>query len=175
MAETLDEKWYVVFDGQKQGPYNREAVLKLLAGGKITSQSLVWKNGMRDWTKLSETGEFETKAEEEEVPPPIPSEGASDSNELLDWRGIIEIKSQQVLTFKVERPGVLEITQSSEKGLVFMLFDSSATLLLSCDTEDYHNNLKKTVEVSKPGTYNVNIKNKWLIDRVFCAVKVTLT
>jgi len=44
--------WYYESGGQQQGPVNDTELDRLLAEGKITLDSLIWKEGMSGWTPL---------------------------------------------------------------------------------------------------------------------------
>ena len=50
--------WYVVIDGSRKGPMEKEAVVALLRSGNATSESPVWRAGMKEWTALNRLPEF---------------------------------------------------------------------------------------------------------------------
>jgi predicted Zn finger-like uncharacterized protein len=45
--------WYVVVEGEQMGPLAEPDIAARLARGEITGDSLVWKEGLADWVKLS--------------------------------------------------------------------------------------------------------------------------
>jgi len=45
--------WYVVVEGEQMGPLAEPDIAARLARGEITGESLVWKEGLADWVKLS--------------------------------------------------------------------------------------------------------------------------
>jgi hypothetical protein len=47
--------WYYAENGQKQGPVTEQTLALLLSNGTINNLTLVWKEGMLDWKRLSET------------------------------------------------------------------------------------------------------------------------
>jgi predicted Zn finger-like uncharacterized protein len=50
--------WHVVVDGEQVGPLTEGGVRERLSQGKINSDTLVWKDGMGDWTALSTVPEL---------------------------------------------------------------------------------------------------------------------
>jgi len=44
--------WYYASNGQQQGPFDDGALDRLVATGTITNETLVWKEGMVDWSPL---------------------------------------------------------------------------------------------------------------------------
>jgi hypothetical protein len=57
--------WYYESGGQQQGPVTDADLDRLLAEGKITLDTLVWKDGMAGWTPL--------RSARAAVPPPVPA------------------------------------------------------------------------------------------------------
>jgi hypothetical protein len=49
-----DRPWFVAVNGQQLGPYPESQFRELIAGGAITSQTLVWSEGMADWQKAGD-------------------------------------------------------------------------------------------------------------------------
>lgn len=77
---------YVVENGGRGGPYTREQLIEKARRGQVTGQSLVWMNGMADWTEAAAVpgiAELLTQT----VPPPPPPE--RNYNEFLagTWIG----------------------------------------------------------------------------------------
>ena len=66
--------YHIAVDGNSVGPLDYNELMELVKQGKLTSDSLVWKKGMKDWTKAKEIEEFAVffEAEDDEVPP-LPS------------------------------------------------------------------------------------------------------
>lgn len=62
--------YYLAINGAQQGPYNFEQVKQMISSHSITSDTLVWKEGMANWSTLSSLSEFNTCFRQ--VPPPIP-------------------------------------------------------------------------------------------------------
>jgi hypothetical protein len=50
--------WYYAVGQKKRGPVDEYEIRKLFGAGKITGDSLVWKPGMPQWTKLADVPEF---------------------------------------------------------------------------------------------------------------------
>lgn len=53
-------EWYYVENNSQAGPVSEEEFKGLVASGKITAQTLIWHEGMQDWTAYG--GESEKKA-----------------------------------------------------------------------------------------------------------------
>jgi predicted Zn finger-like uncharacterized protein len=50
--------WYVVVEGEQMGPMAEGDIAARMARGEITGESLVWKEGLADWAKLSSVPEL---------------------------------------------------------------------------------------------------------------------
>ena len=59
--------YHVAVNGQATGPYNLQVLQQMIAGGQLTSESLVWKAGMTTWIKAAETDDLKGL-----FAPPIP-------------------------------------------------------------------------------------------------------
>lgn len=64
--------WYYVRDNQRMGPIDEQTIDSLVQNGTVLRQTLVWKEGMKDWQKAEETELAEKFAI---VPPMTPSPG----------------------------------------------------------------------------------------------------
>ena len=62
-------RYHVAIDGQATGPYSIEGLQQQLGDGSISPQSLVWTNGMADWTEVRDVAEL---SELFRSPPPLP-------------------------------------------------------------------------------------------------------
>ncbi len=45
---------YVALNGQQAGPFGEEEIKNLITKGEMTQETLVWKQGMADWTKAQD-------------------------------------------------------------------------------------------------------------------------
>lgn len=61
--------YHVAVNGQATGPFDINALKQLVAGGQLTADTLVWKNGMANWEKASGVDELKGLFV---APPPIP-------------------------------------------------------------------------------------------------------
>jgi membrane protease subunit (stomatin/prohibitin family) len=62
--------FHVAVAGAQTGPFDMSALQAQVSAGKLTRDSLVWKNGMAQWVKASEVAEL--GALFASVPPPVP-------------------------------------------------------------------------------------------------------
>ena len=62
--------WFVALAGQQAGPFDAAALQGHMATGRLTRDSLVWRNGMAAWTAASQVPEL--AALFGNVPPPLP-------------------------------------------------------------------------------------------------------
>lgn len=61
--------YHVAVNGQATGPYNLQVLQQMIAGGQLTVDSLVWKNGMAEWAKAGTVDELKGLFS---VMPPVP-------------------------------------------------------------------------------------------------------
>lgn len=62
--------YFVVLDGQQAGPFDLSKLRENIAAGRINRQTLVWKQGMPQWSAAGEVGELGSLFAS--TPPPIP-------------------------------------------------------------------------------------------------------
>lgn len=63
-------QFFAAFDGQQAGPFGLDALRGHAAGGQLTRDTLVWKQGMAAWTRAGDVAELEPVFGH--VPPPLP-------------------------------------------------------------------------------------------------------
>jgi membrane protease subunit (stomatin/prohibitin family) len=61
---------FVAVDGQQTGPFDAEGLKQQIKAGRLTRESLVWKEGMAEWVSAADVPEV-TKLFGA-VPPPVP-------------------------------------------------------------------------------------------------------
>lgn len=66
----LDNSFFVSLNGQQSGPFGMPELQNLVQQGRITEQTLVWKNGMPQWIPAVQSEEL--KRFFQQTPPPIP-------------------------------------------------------------------------------------------------------
>jgi hypothetical protein len=64
------DQWFLGAGGQRLGPFDTDALAGQAQGGTLTPSTLVWKNGMAQWTPASQVPEL--AAILSSVPPPLP-------------------------------------------------------------------------------------------------------
>jgi hypothetical protein len=57
-------------DGKQSGPFDQSQLQQHLAAGKITAATLVWQQGMQQWTPAAKVPALSSLFAS--VPPPIP-------------------------------------------------------------------------------------------------------
>ncbi|EWM16702.1 antifreeze protein, type I [Kutzneria sp. 744] len=66
-------QWYVGANGQQLGPFDQNGLHQQVASGTLTPQSLVWHQGMAQWTPAAQVPELGTLFGA--TPPPLPPQG----------------------------------------------------------------------------------------------------
>ena len=51
-------QYYVAVDNQQKGPYDMQHIVELIRSNQINTDTLVWKQGMANWDKISSLQEF---------------------------------------------------------------------------------------------------------------------
>jgi hypothetical protein len=70
---TLPNTFFVVFDGRQAGPFNDVEISRLVADGRITKSTYVWRAGMLQWEFAENVPEFlRIIALAPPPPPPVP-------------------------------------------------------------------------------------------------------
>ena len=64
--------YHVAINDQAAGPFDMSALTQMIADGLLTTDSLVWKNGMVQWAKAGTVDELKNLFSN--VMPPIPSQ-----------------------------------------------------------------------------------------------------
>lgn len=64
------KSFYVAINGQQAGPFDMNALKQQAQQGNVTRESLVWCQGMSDWTSAGDTPEVQGIFTQ--VPPPLP-------------------------------------------------------------------------------------------------------
>lgn len=68
----MAKDWYFAFEGTSKGPIGQDEFEELVANGTIRSDTLVWQEGMDDWTPLSQARKLT------DTPPQPPRQPVSD-------------------------------------------------------------------------------------------------
>jgi hypothetical protein len=64
------EKFFYASDGQQKGPISIDEIKQLITTNKFNKETLIWKEGMANWTKASEVGNIASLFGG--APPPLP-------------------------------------------------------------------------------------------------------
>ena len=64
--------YHVAVDGSAVGPLSYDEMVDLISQGKMSPDSLVWKKGMKDWTKARDVDELSVLFYAEDEVPPLP-------------------------------------------------------------------------------------------------------
>jgi membrane protease subunit (stomatin/prohibitin family) len=62
--------YFIAVNGQQQGPFALHVIQQMVTRGEFTAETLVWKQGLADWTKAIDTNDL--KALFGAAPPPLP-------------------------------------------------------------------------------------------------------
>ena len=63
--------YYISLNNQQQGGFNFQTVVHLITQGQVNTDTLIWKQGMPDWSKISTLQEF-INSFNGQMPPPLP-------------------------------------------------------------------------------------------------------
>lgn len=67
--------YYVAINGQSTGPYDFNVLSQMVSAGTLTKETLVWKQGMANWTQAGIVQELQSLFNVPPVPtgiPPVP-------------------------------------------------------------------------------------------------------
>jgi len=67
----MENQWFYKRDGQRQGPINDSELRMLAEDGGLSTEDLVWKEGLEEWRKASSLKGLFPKSHQS-TPPPIP-------------------------------------------------------------------------------------------------------
>jgi hypothetical protein len=85
----MDDWWYVL-KGERQGPVDSDDLYRLLRDGTLTSESLVWKRGMKEWQPVAHGEQLGTFLQS--LPPEIPRvehKSKQSSGKDINVRGVV--------------------------------------------------------------------------------------
>lgn len=68
----MDDKWFYVMSGERQGPVSKSEIESLYAQGKLGDEDYIWKKGFENWMKIQDVGEFGQSSEPLDIPEPMP-------------------------------------------------------------------------------------------------------
>jgi hypothetical protein len=96
--------WYYAENNDRRGPVDEAAFGNLVRGGTIRPETLVWRDGMANWTPLAQSGYdpavpvSPTPADETEAPrqPAVPMGVCSESGRILPRSELVEIDGKLV-------------------------------------------------------------------------------
>jgi len=105
-----DKIWYVAEGGQSVGPMSAEEILKGLSSGRFNAQTLVFKQGMADWTAAGQVAELSRPAGATPAPAPaVPTAGAPVDMHEVDY----EIFGEEMQFVEVELdPGEAAVAEA---------------------------------------------------------------
>src|SRR5262245_21613269 len=66
----MNTVWWYVLEGDRKGPVSEEDLHRLLAAGKISANSLVWKAGMEGWQSVAQVKDLTPMLAS--LPPEVP-------------------------------------------------------------------------------------------------------
>ena len=63
-------QWFIAVNGERQGPFDADALAQHVATGALTASTLVWSAGMTDWTPAAQVAQVASLLGD--TPPPLP-------------------------------------------------------------------------------------------------------
>jgi hypothetical protein len=64
--------YFLYLNNQQQGGFDFQTVVNLISQGQVNADTLVWRQGMPNWAKISTLQEFINSFGGQQMPPPIP-------------------------------------------------------------------------------------------------------
>ena len=65
--------WHVALGGEATGPHSDATVQAMAGDGRLTRDTLVWRDGMEGWEKAAQVGDLRSLFPS--APPPLPPQG----------------------------------------------------------------------------------------------------
>jgi hypothetical protein len=128
------KKYFYVYEGQSIGPFTKEELV-----GKINSETLVWYEGLSEWTKASEIHDLLNIGQL--TPPPIPSQEVSHPKKV---EVILKKEKKKLITAKSEVATAKEIKSIFYLALISAVFGLIGFLIKSqSENADYSSLLNK--------------------------------
>jgi hypothetical protein len=72
VTDTHGAEWFYAIGGEQRGPVDDADVRAMLASGRLNADSLVWRDGMAQWSRLGDVPEFAARPPPPPPPPPPP-------------------------------------------------------------------------------------------------------
>ena len=84
------EIWLII-NGKRSGPYPDYEIRSRIEHGEMTSEEMVWHEGLPEWTSIGELELFRNSLEQQEqapaiVPPPLPKDSSLGTSTSLKGR-----------------------------------------------------------------------------------------
>jgi len=96
-------QWYTAVGGKQEGPFPDERLRELIANGTVTAESLVWCEGMTDWTKAGAVPGLVSEARRAAtVPAAPPAAGSGDVEHLWTDVGVWPLLGRTLLLMLAE-------------------------------------------------------------------------
>ncbi len=73
------QSWYVVVNGQQQGPFNLSQLQQAIQNGQYTTDTLVWRDGFADWIAIAKVPDLQRTSR---PAPPPPTGGGIHAHEI---------------------------------------------------------------------------------------------
>ena len=70
-SSAIASDFYVLLDSKQQGPVSMDQLQQMTSSGKVTKETMVWKEGMATWAKAGEQQVLESLFTEAASPPPL--------------------------------------------------------------------------------------------------------
>lgn len=64
-----EPQYFISINGESKGPFNKNSVSEMIKANIINNQTFIWREGMKEWKKISEIPEFTSFF----MPPPPPT------------------------------------------------------------------------------------------------------
>ena len=118
--QPIETAYWVLINGEEKGPLETVQLVQLKREGTLTSDTLVWKDGMAAWSKAGEQKDLQTLLSSASPPPPPSSVETKASQQIMDGLEVEAVRSSESIwtgnTEEFRSEGYAEIQFSDVKN-----------------------------------------------------------
>ena len=93
--QSIETAYWVLINGEQKGPLETVQLVQLKREGTLTSDTLVWKDGMVAWSKAGEQKDLQTLLSSASPPPSPSSVETKASQQIMDGLEVEAVRSSE--------------------------------------------------------------------------------